>query len=492
MVYSCFWGLTFLSLVPKATASELQNWKSSINADAVAIVFAGAYANNPASMFGHTFLRFFKRAKQNQRPGGDLLTYTAGYLAATDPNDSAPVYAYKGLTGGYAGVYDVGPFYLNVGLYNNAEARDLWEYTINLSPQEVDLLLTKLWELQHRSSRPYYFFTQNCAYGLLSLLESARPDLDLTSHLHGFVLPLDTLRVLQSHGLLETESPRFRSSVRRRLNEKIERMSLSQRMYFEQALGELSATQNSRDPLVLDALIDYWTYRNYKEKTFLPLNEKSLYEATLMARSQTLGDSVVSENELKLKSAGPPHLGHLTSWISLGAFQFQQSKDNTKLFQGMVSARLGAHSLIAPADGYDDFAAIEYLGLDWGPEKRFLFASIYSLQEFNWAMKRFSWRVFADINTEGAPHLIGGFGLSFGGFYLMPQMQVLGQELDAGYEVGVKKHWRSWIFWTYFLSVSHQLGFEWGFFSTVNAGWVGQIKNAPGTSFSSVSYRWYL
>ena len=71
------------------------------------------------------------------------------------------------------------PYYRKVREYNDIESRDIWEYKLKLSEEEVSRVLLHLWEMQ-RAEFDYYFLDENCSYQLLSLLDVAREDLHLT------------------------------------------------------------------------------------------------------------------------------------------------------------------------------------------------------------------------------------------------------------------------------------------------------------------------
>jgi hypothetical protein len=65
----------------------------------------------------------------------------------------------------------------------------------------------------------YYFFSENCSYFLLSVLEAARPELHLQDDFSGWVIPSDTVRVvLAVPGLVRTVSarPSLRSAMLQR------------------------------------------------------------------------------------------------------------------------------------------------------------------------------------------------------------------------------------------------------------------------------------
>ena len=118
--------------------------------------------------------------------------------------------------GGFPGRYAVLPFYVKIQEYNNFESRDLWEYELLLSPDEMQWLVLHLWELRP-TSFDYYFFQENCSYQMLTLIEAAKPELELTSQFVFHVIPADTVKVLRNlTGLLS--EPVFRASALRQFS----------------------------------------------------------------------------------------------------------------------------------------------------------------------------------------------------------------------------------------------------------------------------------
>ena len=97
----------------------------------------------------------------------------------------------------FAGVFAMLPYYMKVREYSDLENRDLWEYELDFSPEEVERVLRHAWELLPAYFE-YYFFDENCSYHLLALLQVARPELDLTAPFRLWALPVDTVRVLTS------------------------------------------------------------------------------------------------------------------------------------------------------------------------------------------------------------------------------------------------------------------------------------------------------
>ncbi len=166
-----------------------EQWFRTLDAERVTLAYPSAYLNNPSSMFGHTLLRI---DRPQQREDTRLLSFAVNFAADTGL-DGGALFAVKGLGGGYRGYFSVMPYYEKVGEYSEIENRDIWEYQLNLKPREVQMMLQHLWELQGHYI-DYYFLSTNCSYVLLSLINTARPDLDLSSGLHLYAIPVDTVR----------------------------------------------------------------------------------------------------------------------------------------------------------------------------------------------------------------------------------------------------------------------------------------------------------
>ncbi len=171
---------------------ELDEWRETIGARGITLVFAEAFMNNPSSMFGHTLVRLDVGDPGADDRTRDLLAYAVNFAGDSGP-DRGALYAVRGITGAYPGYFSLVPYYEKTKEYGEWESRDLWEYRLDLTPEEVDRLLLHLWELRQVAFR-YYFFSENCSYQLLGLLEAARPSLQLVERFGGVVIPVDTVR----------------------------------------------------------------------------------------------------------------------------------------------------------------------------------------------------------------------------------------------------------------------------------------------------------
>lgn len=176
-------------------------WLQAINPHEITLVFPSAYLNSPASMYGHTLLRIDAK---DQNEHTRLLAYTISYLAATDETNGL-VFAYKGLSGGYPGHYTIAPYYLKVREYSDLENRDIWEYRLNFTAEEISRLMMHIWEVGP-TYFDYYFVDENCSYHLLALLDVARPDLRLADEFRWMALPSDTVREVTDRANLLKEA----------------------------------------------------------------------------------------------------------------------------------------------------------------------------------------------------------------------------------------------------------------------------------------------
>ena len=194
-----FWlnsKLRFEANLPQVECPRLKRWTQKLDAHKVTLLFPSMYLNNPGSMFGHTFLRL------DNNKNASLLNYTLSYAAEFDPDDNGFMYVFNGLSGGYPGVFSVRPYYETVQEYGDVEHRDIWEYSLDLNQQEVDQLVRHTWEVTDIKF-DYYFLRENCSYRLLSLLDVAKPGLNMTHNSHPvYAIPVDTVRTIENTGLI--------------------------------------------------------------------------------------------------------------------------------------------------------------------------------------------------------------------------------------------------------------------------------------------------
>lgn len=209
--------------LPEQTCPRLDEWIAALKPQGATLIFPSAYMNSPASMFGHTLLRIDARDQTEQTR---LLAYAISYAANADPGDGF-TFAIKGLTGSYPGVMSNSPYYVKVREYTDMESRDIWEYELDLKADEIIQLLRHAWEIG-ATRFDYWFFDENCSYLLLTLLDAARPGLQLGDRFIWNAIPIDTVRAaVDTPGLVRKVT--YRPSAGSELAFRAEKLAHSER-----------------------------------------------------------------------------------------------------------------------------------------------------------------------------------------------------------------------------------------------------------------------
>lgn len=153
----------------------------------------------PVSSFGHISLRL--RFEERDDSPQDLV-YEASALV--EPHDHPALYAIKGLLGGYPLIFEPRTLKYVIELNSGEQGRTLLRYPLKLNQIERRAVLQRLWELERRAYLPYRFTTQNCAYYVIWLLETALFDVREELTLSGLLIaPSETLDLLEERGLIE-------------------------------------------------------------------------------------------------------------------------------------------------------------------------------------------------------------------------------------------------------------------------------------------------
>jgi hypothetical protein len=80
------------SRLPKMACERFDRWFNDFEAQSITLIFPSAFLNNPASMFGHTFLRIDQKGQTEQTR---ILAYTINYAAQVPP-DAGMAYPIRG------------------------------------------------------------------------------------------------------------------------------------------------------------------------------------------------------------------------------------------------------------------------------------------------------------------------------------------------------------------------------------------------------------
>lgn len=378
--------------LPSVPCPKVDEFLDHFRAQSASLIFSSAYANNPGSMFGHTFLKF----TEGKRP--EVLDYAISY-AAYIGGDAGVGYMIRGVFGGYPGQFAMTPYYAKINEYNNAESRDIWEYVLNITPAETRTLLLHLWELETNTQFQYYFFDENCAFILLAAIEVARADWDISSF-GAYAIPGETVKRL-------TETPnaikevKFRPALQKRMIQHADALSKDQRDTLARLISGESAPSSISDPQVLDAANVYFQFRKQEGKLKGQLPE--LQRAVLVQRSKFTSPTV-AELEKRLSPVSGdtrPDLGHHSyrAGIAGGTSRGDAFQD--------LHIRSAYHDLLNRDLGYLPFSQIEFpsVTLRYMPERGTLNVEhinglqITSLFPMSFLEKRLSWKATLDYRS---------------------------------------------------------------------------------------------
>ncbi len=412
---------------------EYSTWQKGLDAGQLYLVFATSYPNNPASMFGHTFFRFDRKNKGKRKSTKEILGYSFAFQASTDPSDNAFQYTLKGVLGGYNAFLEIKPHYIDIGVYNNSESRDIWNYPISLSAKEKSLFIKHAWELSITASFKYYFFDENCSTLVLKMLEAVRPELDFNSKDNIFVVPQETLKEMVRYN--NGSKGQYRPSIKKTIINQFLDFSYQQKEKYALAKNDINHLKKIDDPYVLNALVDYWKLTNYQKHTKLSKNQSDLMYQTMLSRSLVVENIEVPKVEVGDDQG--PHLGHDLSLIRLKLIDKKQT----------VGIRYGFHDFFDYEQGHDRSSFITFMDTEYSIIKndenalRVTVVDILSLQDFYWNLPAFSWQAKLDYKDKDV-EVLGALGLSHKGnwwqSYLLIPLQYRSKKIRTGFSIGNK------------------------------------------------------
>lgn len=432
--------------------SALKEWYQSINPEKASVIFPASYINSPSSMFGHLFIRIDSSQQSN-----DLLAHSINFGANVNEDDGSLLYAMKGLFGGYPGVVSLIPYYEKVKEYNDIENRDIWEYQLNFTKQEIQRLVFHVWELKDIYF-DYYFIDENCAYRILALLEVARPELDLLSSFYDRAIPADVIKAVNRADVVKNIN--YRPSLATDLANKLKQLTDEEKQWIIQLVDNPEKSNDdafkklppNRQAAIFEIAAQWIRYqlsdlpntREYAKKgyAFLLKRSKLAAEANLIA----VPTPPVRDDQ-----------GHNTLRLSSGIGQLGEQSVAT------FSVRSAYHDLTDPAAGYLNGAHIEFFDINATVNEHnhfklqnFTLLSLMSLSTRDDFFKPLSWNF--DVRSERLPltsntnelftTIQGGAGVTYGStnnrVYLLAGAQLLNNERsvsDTYFQASLRTGW---------------------------------------------------
>ncbi|MDH5447357.1 MAG: DUF4105 domain-containing protein, partial [Gammaproteobacteria bacterium] len=411
-----------------------------------------------------------------------LSSYSINFAAETDETNGA-LFAIKGIIGGYPGRFSIMPYYEKVRQYNDMEHRDIWEYQLNLTPEEITRLIQHAWELV-KTDFAYYFFLENCSYQLLALLDVARPGHDMKGQFSVWAIPSDTVSViLEDEKILHKAI--YRPSARTRLKFQFSELSghehdLVEALTFGDITPSDPAVANlpaDRQPLVIITAYDYLNYvftRTGLKRSEFTQRSLMLLRARNKIPSTTTFQPVPTP-EVRFDQ------GHGTSRVALGGGKLKRGETERNFTE--LKFRPAYHNLLDNSAGYTPGAQINFFDFTFRYDEQdetvrlheWMIIDINSLSPRDRFFKPVSWKVQTgfvrrpvgeNYENELVYSLHGGFGLNYGltedlNTFLMLDMTLLIDNdlpneaaVATGPSLGVM--WRVTSWWNMWLSGSVQ------------------------------------
>ncbi|MCU4634953.1 MULTISPECIES: DUF4105 domain-containing protein [Acinetobacter] len=513
--------------LPQVKCSEFENWIGQIKPHKATLIYATDFMGNPSSMFGHTLLRLDPKDQQQL----NLVSYAVNYAATVAGNDNWS-YAWKGLTGQYPGEYSLMPYYRKVKEYGDFESRDLWEYELNLTPEETRFLVSHIWEMQHVSF-PYYFVSDNCAYRLLGLVDLVKPESHLQEKFTHASIPMETIKSMQQQGL--TKAPVYRPALETQLlaqaqqhGESLAKVAHQIAMMPTQQSSQILKSFTEQDQakileMAYDDLYLQFTSHKIEESVAQPQLRQ-----LLALRSQIDLDKQRQEPKRPTKE---PTQGHNARNLSVKAGEVQGDKFIE------IGHRQAYHDLIDPQGGYragtqllflngnaqwrDDHLKLERLDLlevnSYNPIQPFKTPLSWGFN-LGWRQEAIHDGTFSEEKQHGVANFNAQVGYSFADYerkhvcygQLQTYLQA-GSNLDKGWRVGMGptlgcmnqwfEHFNSVVqielpYWEDQNQWNLRVNTQWQYVinsnNTVRLNWDYEQQNHQDWMKSSLGYVWFF
>jgi hypothetical protein len=417
--------------------------------ETVSVIFSSAYPNNPASMFGHSFLKI------NSKGNAKLKDIGINFAAHVSDDENPFAFIYFGVMGGYVGNWSTENYYDKVRTYIQGENRDLWEYELNFTAADTKKLLNHLWELETNSYFDYYFFDENCSYQILAALEAVRPESDLTHHTI-YVIPGESIKNLfRAPGLVK--NVQLRPSAQRIVMQKYAALNEEEKKEFF-ALKE-NTLKTSSYPLAVETGMAYFDFLNVKKKGRLSDAEKA-QQLGLLSQRAAMGPRPDVEARLKpIQAETRPDLGHDSYSLHLSQTARQRADHYGAGSTTNLKIKSAYHDLMNNDTGFKRYSHIDFPSIEFQYDSDLKSVrlneinalSITSLPPVNFLSKAPAWKlesglytardygclncrhVFTEVGLGAATNFISGKNLIYG---LATARGELYNELSRGYRYG--------------------------------------------------------
>lgn len=352
------------------------NWRGEGGSEitSISLISADGYLRNPSSLYGHVLLKLNERG-YSPDPGGNrqnLLATSVNFGVDLPSGESPLMFIGRGMLGGYQAVFSHARFHQNSVLYGEYQQRDLWEYRLDLEPEQTALIVAHTWELLGKEFT-YYFTGSNCAYRTAAVINLVLPEgQSLDNRIKPWTMPHDIFNHLagtQLNGRDLVESVIYYPSRESELAADWADLNPAQRALAQRWLAEPDLTliseaamSDAEQAALLDVLLAYSSIQ-----TEYPLAWNGAPGLTeLMARRAALPSRTVPEQPLSVQPNGaaravpgapaPVHRANYPTLLETSGLWNQEQGPGA-----MARFRLSYYDLLARPVGRPEFSELSML-----------------------------------------------------------------------------------------------------------------------------------
>ncbi len=170
---------------PNVECKAFNTYLKKTSSDNIKLVFVSENITNPSSMMGHVFFKISgKDIEKKERE------HAVSFFTVID-TINIPSLLIKSTITGMKGFFVLRPYKEQLNRYLKEENRNIWEYDLNLSEEDKQLLYYHFWELKDVKIK-YLFTGFNCATIVYDMLSMNSKELNKNNHL--WLTPKDVIK----------------------------------------------------------------------------------------------------------------------------------------------------------------------------------------------------------------------------------------------------------------------------------------------------------
>lgn len=177
------------------SCNDFTKYIDNTTPNSISLVFVSEDVKNPSSMMGHIFFKLDGVNYKNENVQNSVSFFTI------IDTFNLPYLAIQSTLLGMKGYFILKPYSKQIAQYTKNKNRNIWEYTLDLSDDEIKLLSYHFWELKDIDIT-YYFTGYNCA----TIVDEMLNIVSKSSSNNSFALwvsPKDVIKKAANHNLIK-------------------------------------------------------------------------------------------------------------------------------------------------------------------------------------------------------------------------------------------------------------------------------------------------